>query len=301
MLFSKMMIFSIVIQFLYYILRLSFSIVCCLVLNILLPSPTFAQTDSEAANKALRIITLSPHLTEMVFALGKGEHLVAVSDYSDFPETASDLKSVASYQGANIAEIVRLQPSHVLVWRGGNKDADIEKLKALNISVYESSIDSVESLLDDIAGIGVYIFEEQAAQTLIQQLTNSINAMAVQYTNASINVVYFLSTQPLVGLGNDKWLNSLLGLCGITNVYANSPSAYPQLQLPDIIRRQPNMLIAASKANRFQLAQFWAAHKAVLTNVITHANPDALHRFTPRAIAEMTQLCERVYAEPTLK
>lgn len=274
---------------------LSIGLLCCIAFGLAFNLAKASQADAQTTSKQLRIITLSPHLTEIVFALGKGDQLVAVSDYSDFPAAASTLKSVASYEGANIAEIIRLQPTHVLVWRGGNKDADIEKLKALNMSVYESSIDSFDSLLADITSIGEAINAKSTAQKLVNDLTESINVMAVDYKGLSKTAVYYLSTQPLVGLGNDKWLNSLLSLCGIRNIYANSLSAYPQLQMSDIIRKQPEVLIAGIKTDKYHTEQFWLSHKQVLKSDIASANPDALHRFTPRAIVEVTRLCKVVH------
>ena len=67
---------------------------------------------ADTAIPDLRIVSLSPHLTELVFAIGRGKQLVATSDYSDYPAQAANLPSVASYQGANIAEIIRLKPTY---------------------------------------------------------------------------------------------------------------------------------------------------------------------------------------------
>jgi vitamin B12 transport system substrate-binding protein len=242
-----------------------------------------------------RIITLSPHLTEIVFALGKGEHLVAVSDYSDFPKEASSLPSVASFEGANIAQIIRLKPSHVLVWRGGNKDADIEKLKALNLPIYESSVTSVESLLTDITNIGNFIAAKDAARKSVETLSATLALTRERYKGLNKTAVYYLNKHPLVGLGNDQWLNSLLGICSINNLYEKSLGAYPQLQMPDIIRKQPEVIIAATLSEISDLEQFWSPHKKVLDSKIVSANPDALHRFTGRAINEMAKLCATIY------
>lgn len=248
-----------------------------------------------ANSPALRIVALSPHLTEIVFALGKGEQLVGVSDYSDYPPSASSIKSVASYEGANIAEIIRLRPTHILVWRGGNKDADIEKIKQLNISVYESKIDDVNKLLTDIQQIGDMLNAQVKARLLIQETESILNVLAEKYKGKSTSAVYYLSTQPLVGLGNDKWLNSLLALCGIDNIYVESSSAYPQLQMSHVIRSKPTLLIAASNSSIQEVENFWQPYQSVLKAQIITANPDALHRFTPRAIIETSQLCSRVY------
>jgi len=253
-------------------------------LLVFITSANAAANQKVSEKATLRIITLSPHLTEIVYALGKGDQVVAVSDYSDYPTDAASLPSVASYEGANIAEIIRLQPTHILVWRGGNKDADIEKLSQLDIILHESSIDSVEELMSDVLKIGDVLNAQKEASALVESMQLARDAIASRHENKSVNAVYYLSTQPLIGLGNDKWLNSLLNLCGISNIYASSKSAYPQLQMSHIIRSQPALLIAATN----EIAKTWQPHQAVLKAKIVSANPDALHRFTPRAIDEMS-------------
>jgi vitamin B12 transport system substrate-binding protein len=245
--------------------------------------------------KEVRIITLSPHLTEIVFALGQGDNLVAVSDYSDYPKQATSIESVASYEGANIAEIVRLQGTHILVWRGGNKDADIEKISQLNIELYESNITSVSTLFDDIAGIGEFLGAQKEAAALLESMSLLVDSINSKHQHKNISAIYYLSTQPLVGLGNDKWLNSLLKLCGINNIYLNSPSAYPQLQMSHVLRKQANLLIAASSSTKRTVEAFWEPYQSIYKAKIVLANPDALHRFTPRALNEIDRVCDAVY------
>ena len=266
----------------------------CLFIIFNAQAKAWAEETTTKTNE-LRIITLSPHLTEIVFALGKGDSIVAVSDYSDYPKQASSIKSVASYEGANIAEIVRLQATHILVWRGGNKDSDIEKISQLNGSVYESNISSVNALLDDIIGIGKFLNAQEEALILVESMTMVVNSINSKHQHNNISAVYYLNTQPLLGLGNDKWLNSLLNLCGINNIYVDSPSAYPQLQMSHILRNQPELLVAASQADISKVEAFWKPYQSVFKAKIVLANPDALHRFTPRAIIEMARVCDDVY------
>ena len=72
---------------------------------------------------AERIISLSPSTTELAYAAGLGDNLVAVSAYSDYPEAAKKLEHVASWQGVNVERILALKPDLILAWRGGNLSA----------------------------------------------------------------------------------------------------------------------------------------------------------------------------------
>ena len=261
--------------------------------NIYAFENTNGKTDS-AATQA-RIITLSPHLTELVYALGKGEHVIAVSDFSDFPKHASKHPSVASFEGANIADIIRLKPTHILVWRGGNKDADIQKLRLLGFQIFESNINSPQDLLAEITAIGTFLSTPLSAQKLRADTLDKMKHLQNIYSKRALTTVYYLNQHPLSGLGNDNWLNKLLNLCNINNIYETSLAAYPQLQIADVIRQQPALIIAADGSNIEQATSYWQAHKDYLNAKLVLANPDALHRFTARAIEELVKVCERAY------
>jgi vitamin B12 transport system substrate-binding protein len=261
---------------------------------------SFAQPRSQSASDRtvstpLRIVSLSPHLTELVYLLGQGEYLVGVSDFSDFPEEASRLPKVASYQGANVAAIVRLQPTHILVWQGGNKDADIAKLSGIGVEVYRSRITSTDSLITNIAQIGDFLGAPDIGKHVTEALRLNIQQLVDTYQGEMRSLVYYLNDTPLMALGNDPWLNDLLSLCGLSNVFSESIAPFAQVSVAQVLRQRPDVLIAANaQAPQFILAK-WAAHSQALNAQIIHGNPDKLHRFTPRAIDEITSICKQVY------
>lgn len=278
-------------------------IIICISIMLVMLSLSFSvlantskhKQSNAASNQEQRIITLSPHLTELVYSLNKGQAIVGVSDYSDYPEEALVLPRVASYQGANLAQITRLKPTHVLVWRGGNKDADIQKLLAMGFNVYQSTINNPNDLVSEISNIGKFLGANEQADELAKQFTAQINEIEQAYSQQSLATLYYLNQYPLMGLGNDPWLNSLLRLCGLNNIYEDSLSAYPQLQVSDILRKQPALLIAADGSSQAQINTFWKKHASVLVGKYISANPDALHRFTARALDEMANVCEAAY------
>jgi len=104
-----------------------------------------------------------------------------------------------------------------------------------------------------------------------------------------------MNQQPLSGIGNDPWLNSLLSLCNIQNVYEELPTSYAQLSMADIIRKQAELVIAATHQKQEEITQFWSPHQQVYKPQIIRVNPDALHRFTPRVLPELAFLCQKVH------
>lgn len=246
----------------------------------------------------MRIITMSPHLTELVYLLQQEEHLIAVSDHSDYPESASQLPSVVSYQGANLPAILRLQPTHILAWQGGNKASDIAKLRASGVGVYASNVTSIDSLITEIKQIAEFLNQPASGTSASAQLENNINKIQQRFHQKSKTVLYFISLQPLIALGNDPWLNDLLKLCGFTNVLNDTMTPFPQVSMAQVLRHSPDLVIVANQGSiqDQDIQTMWSSH-AENTNIrILEANPNKLHRFTHRAIYEMEELCEQTYA-----
>ena len=84
---------------------------------------------------ARRIVSLSPHITELVFAAGAGDRLVGVVRYSDYPEAAKSIPNVGDSSSLDLERIIALKPDLVITWRNGNTASDIEKLEKLGLTV----------------------------------------------------------------------------------------------------------------------------------------------------------------------
>jgi vitamin B12 transport system substrate-binding protein len=271
--------------------------IALLVLLSLKTLPSHSESDKQ------RIVSLSPHLTEIVFALGREKQLVGVSDYSDYPYSQGcidkrcsvKIPSMANYQGADISAIIRSEPTLILAWDGGNKAQDIARLEQLGYPVFRSSPANIETLLQEILNLGKTLHAVSKSKKLHERMTAQAQQIRAQYANKNAGALYYMSQQPLSGMGSDIWLNSLLSLCNIDNIYANLPASYAQFSVADIIRKQPEIVIAATHQDALAVTQFWAPHSHVFNPKVVVVNPDALHRFTPRVLPELAMLCKKVY------
>ncbi|MFC4702040.1 helical backbone metal receptor [Glaciecola siphonariae] len=266
-----------------------------LMLSFLLLSQSIAYADSTTVRTEIRIVTLSPHLTELVFALGLGKHVVGVSDFSDFPADAESIPRVASYQGANIPAILRLKPTHVLAWQGGNKDVDIMKMKQAGLKVYLSKIESVDTLKNDISEMAAFLGVSQSGESLIAELSQAVSRIKNRYAGKKQPTLYYLNNHPLVALGNDKWINDLLDLCGLSNIFRASIAPYPQVSVAQILRLEPQLIVSASNESKAVIESTWREHNSTAYAKVILADADKMHRFTPRAIIETARICEKAY------
>ena len=96
-------------------------------MNIIYVAFALLFTTAALANQpAQRVISLAPHATEIAYAAGLGDKLVAVSELSDYPEQAKMLEKVSNYQGIKLERIIALKPDLVIAWPAGNPAKEIE-------------------------------------------------------------------------------------------------------------------------------------------------------------------------------
>ena len=255
----------------------------------------FANIDTSSPKKPLKIVSLAPHLTEWVYSLGLGDNLLAVSEYSDFPEAAKTLPRIADYQGADIAAIVTLSPDLVLAWDGGNKPQDIQKLSALGLNVFKSRITDIRDIASELIRLGELTQTQKTANALSSQFIERLDELETQFAKPELDTVFYYSwTSPLMTIGPNAWANKLLNICGAQTLFYDSPVDYPQVSVKDVLSRQPKVLIAASKSSQEALAKFWQPHRQFLHAPIITVNPDVTSRFSLRLIDELKMMCNSI-------
>ena len=266
-------------------------------LSLVLVCLSFLTQNLQAASEP-RIITLSPHLTEIVFALGAGEQIVATVEYSDYPEAATKIRTIGNSNSLSIESIVSLEPDIVLAWRTGNPELQLQRIKDLGIRIYYSKPESIHGLINEIQEIGDLIGKEAAAERLTSDMRSEVKAIGSQYSaQQAVSVFYQIWHQPLRSVGNDPWLGHLLEYCGGKNIFAHLSQAFPLVSYEAVISANPDVILVPTKSTTTEETeqwQKWSVLNAVKTQQIHKLNPDLLHRFTPRIIMGLKQLCETI-------
>ncbi|WP_416306278.1 cobalamin-binding protein [Neptunicella sp. SCSIO 80796] len=248
--------------------------------------------------KPQKIISLSPHLTELVYALNSGDKLLAISDFSDYPAEAAKLPSVASHLGVDFEAIMRLQPDLILAWRGGNKPQDLNRLESLGFSLFYSHPEKPADIAIEIMQLGKRLGQMDIAKQLSQQYSHQLEQIKQRYAAQSrLSVFYYMWPKPLMTIGQGAWANHLLDYCSADNIFADVSAAYPEVGIEAVVERQPEVIIAAQKAAPAEVQQFWQSWTPLIHKhkvKVVQVNPDLLHRFTPRLVEGLNTLCEKI-------
>ncbi len=263
------------------------------------------QRQVEVTVNPQRIISLAPSVTEILFAIGAGDSLVAVTDYSYYPPEAKLLPSVGSYADPGLENILSYQPDLVIATRSMNSPNLIHQLEKLGIAVYVLNATSVSETLTSIAILGRLSGHEQQAEALKQDIDNRI-AFIQQTTSQQepVSVLAAIVLQPLMVAGPDTFVNSIIEIAGGRNVVAKGPSRYPTWNFEALLTANPDYILLSPHPGQPNIGDFFAPWKqltAVAKEQIIEINADWLYRPGPRMILGIEALAETLHPELTIE
>ncbi|WP_100643862.1 cobalamin-binding protein [Alteromonas facilis] len=240
----------------------------------------------------MRIVTLSPHLTEWVYLLKAERSLVGVSAFSNYPEAAETLPVIVDVNGINFTQLLALKPTLILAWEGGNKPQDISRLRLMNIPIFNSSPKTLEDIAEELLALGKLIKRSNQADVIVGNYRTQLQKLRQQFQRrAKVKGFYYLWHKPLMTIGANAWANQILNVCNIDNIFADAPVDYPEVRMAEVISRQPDILITSVVGAQSSHIPFWQTHKTLLDATLIELDPDIAHRFSPRILTEIQRLC----------
>jgi iron complex transport system substrate-binding protein len=211
-----------------------------LVLFLLIATSALAQPE--------RIVSTSPSITEILFALGLGPHVVGVSNYCEYPTQVKDLPKVGTYLHPDAERIARLKPDLVIVHKLPNDLTN--RLASLHIASAEVDRGGLTDAYSEIRQVGEATGAKEQAEKLIATMHARLDQIHAQTEGKKKpNVIFIIGRDPgtlsnLIVVGRDSFLNELIQVAGGTNVVAEQSSQqYPHISLETILRNQPDVLI----------------------------------------------------------
>lgn len=248
-----------------------------------------------------RIVALSPHLAELVFAAGAGSRLVGVVSYSDHPPEARRITRVGDAFRIDAEAIALLAPDLILGWPSGNSQAVLDGLSRAGYRV----IGFEPRLLDDVTGqlrrIGSLAGTRQAADAAASDYQMALDGLRQRYRGSpAVRVFYQIAPEPLVTVGRDQFIDQAIALCGGINVFHELPVLAPVVDVESVIAAMPEVIIAngfnpgTGTADDSPLARWerWPHLPAVAAGNLRLIAPDMLSVPGPRLPAAVGWLCE---------
>jgi iron complex transport system substrate-binding protein len=250
------------------------------------------------AQPAARMVTLSPHLTELVYAAGAGARLIAVPRYSDYPDAAKSLPEIGDATRVDLERVLALRPDLILAWKSGNSAADIARLESLGLRVYVSDAGRLGDVARVVRTIGRLAGTAAAADQQATEFEHRIAALRAQYAGAArLRVFYQIWDRPLLTINGRHIISDVLGLCGAVNVFEHAALLTPSVSLEALLAAHPDVVLGGSSALApAEFAAQWASYRVhdLARLSVEYVPPDLIQRATPRIAQGAAVVCERL-------
>ena len=242
--------------------------------------------------KSERIISLAPNLTEILFALGLDDQIVAVSNDSDYPAQAANKSKVGTFWQPNTEAIIASKPDLVLTLWFEQQKAVADSLKRLGYQVLTSRIEKISELSTAIHEIGTATGEKQRSDQLVKDISNQLSDLQLKLSSTNkVKVLWVVQAEPLRVAGRNTFINELIEIAGGENAIGPTIQQYPPISTEEILTCGAETIIQSAMGKNDIAEQqkaserFWSRWPnlpAVKNNRIYVVDPDTILRLGPR-------------------
>ena len=246
-----------------------------------------------------RIVSLAPHLTELLYDAGAGAKLVGAVEYSDFPPAARALPRVGNDAGINLEAVLALKPDLVVAWPNVGSRPTIDRLAALGLTVFRSEPRELEDIPRTIERLGALAGTEARADRAAADFRARLDALKRKYASSAgqppVRVFYEVWDRPLQTVNGQHIISKVIRLCGGENVFAGLPLIAPEIDAEAVLKANPEVIVAGD-VNGVRPASLdtWKAFPGLLAaakNQLYAIPPDLMERHTPRLLEGARRLC----------
>ena len=194
-----------------------------------------------------RIVSVAPSITEILFALGAGDQVVGVTTYCNYPEAAKAKPKIGGYTTPSLETILGLRPDQVIMMK--NRPDVAQKLRQAGIDVTELQPENLAGIYESIRTIAEKIGAPARGRSLIQSIEGQLHAIATEKGDGPKPKVLFIvgrtpgAVSDLIAVGRGSYISELIALAGADNVFADTGVPYPKVNMEDVIRRNPDVII----------------------------------------------------------
>jgi len=246
---------------------------------------------------ATRIISLAPHITEQLFAIGAGDRIVGTTEHADYPPAAVAIPRVGRAHSLDLERIATLRPDLVVIWGSGFPPATVASVERLGVPVFISEPRTLRDVARSLERLGVLTGRDGVSAAA--QFNAKVDALRRQYSaRAPVRVFYQVWAAPLMTLSGRHVINEAIELCGGRNVFASLIPVAPQVSTEAVVAADPQVIITAEPAGRASTAlsewQRFPTLAATRRQQFVTLDADRINRHGPRLADEIATLCAAI-------
>lgn len=257
---------------------------------------------AEPASPPKRIISLAPSTTEILYSLGLGDRIVAVTTFCDYPEAAKAKAKIGGMSNPSLEAVVSLKPDIVVMTTDGNPKEFDERLRSLKITTYVFTARKLSELPQGIRELGGALGVRNTADKLAHEIEGDIekikkSSLVSHPSSIKKKVLYIVWPEPLIVAGPGTIIDDAITLLEEKNIAQGAAAAYPKYSIEEVIRQAPDVILIGKGSGMDMVAVSRGILKrmksvpAVKSGAICYLG-DGLYRLGPRVVSGIEELAE---------
>jgi iron complex transport system substrate-binding protein len=260
-----------------------------------------------------RIISLAPNITEILFALELGNHVVGVTNFCDYPEEARNKPKVGGMSNPSLEAVVSQHPDIVVMTTDGNQKEFEEKLRSLKIKTYVFKARRIKELPQGIRDLGRALGVHERATLLAREIETSMNVYNVRSPNTNLSappyptfdkgitggnnkVLFIIWPEPLIAAGPGTAIDDIITLLHGDNIATRARIAYPKYSVEEIIRQAPDYIFIGKGHKNVKEISQGLLKKVALVPAVRNGSvcfvSDTLYRLGPRIVNGIEEMAQ---------
>jgi iron complex transport system substrate-binding protein len=257
----------------------------------------------EVPARVRRIVTLSPDLTETIYALGLEDRLVGDTNYCDTPAAAKQKPHIGQPLNPSLEAIVALQPDLVLASTSINRRETVDALAKLGMAVYTSNPRTVRGVLASITRMAQVMGADSQGNALVARLQARLDKLQARLGELPlIHVLFVVWEEPLISIGQNTFIADALRWAGAESIITSRQN-WPQIGLEEVVRLQPDYILFTNnhggnlkKLDDVRSRPAWRSLRAVeLGHVVV--STDEIARPSSGLVDAIEQLARKLHPE----
>ncbi|MEO0469201.1 MAG: helical backbone metal receptor [Bacteroidota bacterium] len=252
-----------------------------------------------------KVVSLAPNLTEIIFAIGAEDKLVARSQACDFPEETADYPEVITYPELDLEQIVATEADLLVANDEIFTPERISQMERTGIPVYIQRYRTLDDVYQGIRKLGDLLDVTAGAQHIadsLQQLETRITEETKD--QVKYNTMVLISSNPLLVVGGQGYIHEIIEKAGGKNLFGDIDKPYHETTVEEILKRQPEFLILPStddQAYQNLLALYPPLYNtpADINKQVHLIRPDILYRPGPRMLDGLLQMTQILHTQLT--
>ncbi|MEP7085400.1 MAG: cobalamin-binding protein [Betaproteobacteria bacterium] len=249
------------------------------------------------ARPAQRIISMAPHVTELLFAAGAGERIVGTIRYSDYPPAALRIARIGDSFALDSERVLSLKPDLIVVWLHGNSEGQLDQLRRLGIPVFSSEPRRLADIAVTLRTFGALAGTSATADVAAARFDQRAGALRSRYAGrATVRVFYQISERPLLTINGEHIIDDVIRACGGRNVFAELRTLTPMVSPEAVLAANPEAIVTSgAEAGNATGFATWARLPSLLATQRRNfvlLNSDTISRQSERILDGAQALCE---------